>query len=75
MEPEVSLPRGICREPGAAVPYPLPYFSEILFNIIFLFTPRSSSDLFPSGFATETLCAFLFVPRVLHDLSILSTSS
>jgi hypothetical protein len=47
-----------------------PYFPNIDINIIFTCTPMSPSGLFPSGFLTKMMYAFLSLPSCyLHRLS------
>jgi hypothetical protein len=73
MEPEGSLP---CSQEPSTGPYPEPDQSNpahpISLRSILLLTTRLRlglpSGLFPSGFPTYILHAFLFSPFVLHAL-------
>jgi hypothetical protein len=70
MEPEGSLPcsqetfTGPSPEPDRSSPYHpnLSYLSKTYFNIVHPSTSLSPSGLFPSGFPTNVLYAFLFSP-------------
>jgi hypothetical protein len=63
MEPKGSLP---CPQEPATAPYPIdtfkPYFCKIHFNIILHLRLGPPSDLFPPGFPTKILYAFLISP-------------
>jgi hypothetical protein len=78
METEGSLPcsqkpsTGPYPEPDESSPYRPSYFCQIHFNII-LQRLGLPSGLFPSGFPTKILYAFLFSPYVLHALLISSS--
>jgi hypothetical protein len=78
MGPEDSLPcsqqpsTGPYPEPNQSSPYH-PISSKIHFNVFFTYVRLGlSSGLFPSGFLTNILYAFIFSPFVLHALSISS---
>jgi hypothetical protein len=74
VEPEGSLPRS--QEPSTG-PYPQPYrvhttppyLSKIHFNIVHHLRLTFASGVFPSGFPTSILYAFVSLPFMLHALS------
>jgi hypothetical protein len=79
MEPEDSLP---CSQEHSTGPYPEPDQSSTyqlilsLRSILILSTDQRlghPSGLFPSGFPTNILDAFIFSPFVLHALPLSSS--